>query len=141
MIELGETQAALLGIVFTLVGALIGALAAVYAARLTAERQHLYVESAIFRMSFVPEIIALREAAFDAFTILDEATMKRHMTAKVRFEPWVAKRRSESFARDWDHYVQSIKTTAPGRMDTRRADCAAALAQIEKLMSYAKTKG
>lgn len=141
MIELSETQAALLGIAFMLVGALIAALAAVYAARLTAERQQLYVESAIFRMAFVPEIISLRQASFDAFQILDEAAMKRHMTAKVRFEPWVARRRSQSFARDWDHYARSSKTTAPGRMDARGADCAAALAQIDKLMSYAKTKG
>jgi len=141
MIELTESQAAVYGVVFTMVGALIGALSSVYAARLSAEKQHLYEQSARFIKEFVSEIILLRKAADDAYKIIGSSNIDRHKKAKVLFEPWVKKKELKSFHKAWDEYEHGIKTIAPGSLDNRKNECNDALKQIEKLLSYARTKG
>lgn len=79
MIEITPSQAAIFSIAFTMAGALIGALASVYAARLAAEKQQLYVESARFIGAFVHEIIGLRKASSDAYEIVDDAPIEKDL--------------------------------------------------------------
>jgi len=141
MIELTQTQAVTIGILFTIVGALVGALASIYAARLTAEKQQLYIESAKFIEAFISQVIALRKANQDAYKITSDEVITTQHKAKVRFEPWVEKKQIKSFHESWHKYEQSIKTQAPGSIDRRKAECDVALKQIEDLLSYTKTKG
>ena len=120
MIEITESQAAIFGIAFTVIGALIGAIASLYAARLTAEKQQLYVESAKFIVAFIGEIIALRKAQEDAYNIISDSVIAEHNKAKVRFEPWVTKSKITSFNETWSKYESSIKTQSPGSIDNRK---------------------
>lgn len=128
-------------VLFTLIGGLIGALSAVFSARLTAEKQQLYVESAKFRADFVEEIIKLRSGQNDVFRILDDEIMAKHQKAKVLFEPWVSTCNCKAFNAAWSDYESIIKTKAPGNVGNRRSECDAALKKIEHLLSYAKTRG
>lgn len=141
MIELSATEAALMGSGFTVVGALIGALATVFSARLAAEKQHIYTESAKFRSEFLNEIDRLRMANEDAFNILTDEVILRHRRAKTMFEPWVSGRKLVAFNQAWNSYERGIKTKAPGSVDNRARECKAALAQIEELLSYAQHRG
>lgn len=141
MIELTESEAAVWALSFTLVGALIAAFAAVYSARLAAEKQQLYIESARFASEFVNEVIALRKGKDDAFQIINDQVLASQHKAKVRFEPWVKKSKIQSFHDAWRDYENSPKTQSPGSVNNRKPECAAALAQIERLLSFARTKG
>ncbi len=141
MIELSATEALFVGSGFTLAGALIGALATIFSARLSAERHRLYEESARYRAEFVEEIQRLRAANEDAFRIIDDGAMARHRRAKILFEPWVPQRQCQEFQQAWDSYERGIKTKAPGSLDNRKAECDMVLSQIESLLSYATHKG
>jgi hypothetical protein len=138
MFELSASDAALWGFGFTVIGALVGALAAVYSARITAYRQHLYEESAKFRSSFVEELIVLRHANEDAFKVISEGVLAKHQKAKVLFEPWVPKRQRSAFDSAWNEYSQSLNTVAPGSLINRKSECSASLARLEKLLAFAR---
>jgi len=145
MIQLSADDAAILGAAFTLIGAvvggLIGALATVFAARLAAEKQQLYVESAKFRAGFVEELIKLRSGQEDVFRIIDDGVMAKHKKAKVLFEPWVPRCKYKIFCAAWSDYESSIKTSAPGSINNRRPECDSAIVKIENLLAHAKTRG
>lgn len=141
MIELSAAEAFFISSGLTLVGALIGALATIFSARHSVERQRLYEESATFRAEFVDEIQKLRTAGEDAFTIIDARAMNRHRRAKILFEPWVSRENFLSFQDIWEAYEKGIKTKAPGSIDNRKAECELALSQIESLLSFATYKG
>lgn len=141
MVQLSATEAAYISIMLTAVGALIGAFATVFAARLSVERQQLYVESAKFRAEFVEEIIKLRSAHEDAFKILSDETIAKHRKAKVLFEPWVSCCKAKSFEDAWSSYEKSDKTAAPGNINNRRNECDMALSQIKSLLLFATHRG
>jgi len=141
MIQLSATEALLVGSGFTIIGALIGALATVFAARLAAERQHIYENSAKFRAEFVDEIRKLRTANEDVFRIINDETMDRHCRAKTIFEPWVACSRLKAFEKSWEDYECSIKTKAPGSLDSRVSECESTLSDIDRLLSFATHRG
>lgn len=141
MVEISATEAALISIGFTVLGALIGALATVFAARMAVERQQLYVESAKFRAEFVEEIIKLRSAHEDAFRILSDEAMAKHKKAKVLFEPWVPHCQAKGFDEAWSSYERDVKTAAPGSLDNRKKECDVVLSQIESILLFATHRG
>lgn len=133
---------AFLGIVFTLVGGLVGALATTYAARLTAQKQQQYVESGKFRASFVSELADLRSANGDVYKILHADAIKQHRIAKVYFEAWVPKCSLREFQEAWDEYEKNtVTTTSPGNLGKRSEECLTASVKLEKLLSFAMTRG
>lgn len=141
MIEFTTSEAAIWALAFTLIGALIGALASIYSARLSAEKQQLYVESGKFIAEFINQIVELRKADEDAFKIINDEVLARQHRAKVRFESWVENRKLKAFHDAWYEYQTSLKTQSPGSLDRRKSECEAVLAQIDKVLSYARTKG
>ena len=65
-------EAVLTNAAFTVVGALIGAIATLVAARFTWQSQHYNEAAATFRSAFVEKIYWLRRGDVDVFHILDE---------------------------------------------------------------------
>jgi len=128
------------GAAFTIVGALIGALATFFAARLAWQRQSFNEAAASFRAAFVEETYRLRRGDVDAFRVLTEEVLARHERAKITFEPFLSESQRRVLESAWIHYLNSPKTAAPGSLNNRSAELKVALRQIETLLQYAQPK-
>jgi hypothetical protein len=128
------------GAAFTVIGALIGALATLAAARLTWQRQSFNEAAAVFRAAFVEEMYRLRRGNVDAFLVLTDEALARHERAKIIFEPFLPSRARAALERDWKEYFNSPKTAAPGSLHNRPAELKEALRQIEALLRHAHLK-
>jgi hypothetical protein len=128
---------ALIAGAFTLLGAVVGAGATIFAARKTAQHQQEFVESSIFRAAFVDALIALRRMDTDVFAVLADSVLSEHERAKVRIEPWVSRDKLPDFANAWALHAQSLMTRAPGSLRNREEECRAAVGRIEVLLSFA----
>lgn len=125
---------------FTVVGALIGAVATLAAARFTWRIQHYNEAAAIFRSAFVEQIYRLRRTDVDVFHVLDEAAIAHHERAKIVFEPFLSGRELDHLNAAWKNYVQKPGTVAPGSLQNRPEEVRMALSKLESLLSCAPRK-
>lgn len=122
-----------------LIGVLVGALITYFAAVRLAKKQQYYAAAGEFRAEFVNEIIRLRSASDDACVIIRSEVVERHKKAKVRFEPYLPKRKRQKFNDAWEQYENVfVRTKARGSIDNRRAECNVTLKQIESFLKFAK---
>jgi len=121
-----------------LIGVLVGALITHFTAVRLAKRQQYYVAAGEFRAEFVNEIIRLRAASDDACVIIQSEVVERHKKAKVRFEPYLSKRKRQKFNEAWDEYENTfVRTRSRGSIDNRRAECNVTLKQMESFLKFA----
>lgn len=139
--QLSGYDIAIIGGLFTIIGGLIGAIAVIFSARLTAEKQQMYMASSSFRQAFIDSIIKLRAKKEDVYKILSDEVIARQKIAKVAFEPWVPISQIKAFNSAWDKHEHSIKSSAPGSLDKLPKESEEALSRIESILRYAKTKG
>ena len=78
-----------LGGVFTAIGALIGALAALLAARFAWQHLHYNEAAAAFRAGFVDTICRLRSGREDVFKIITSAVLVDQEHALIKFEAFL----------------------------------------------------
>ncbi|HAX23236.1 MAG TPA: hypothetical protein DCY64_23520 [Hydrogenophaga sp.] len=128
------------GAAFTALGALIGALATLAAARLTWQRQSFNEAAAVFRAAFVEETYRLRKGDVDAFRVLTEEVLARQTRAKITFEPFLSAHERVTFEEAWVKYSTIPNTMAPGSLNNRPAEIREALRQIELLLKSAQPK-
>lgn len=137
---MSREQVAWLGAAFTVLGALIGALAMLVAARFTWQRQHYNEGAAIFRAAFVEEIYRLRNGNEDVFRVLTDDVIARRERQKIVFEPFLCRSEVRALNQAWKRYVDSGRTTAPGSLDNRPGEIQQALALIDQLLRCTKPK-
>ncbi len=125
------------GATFTVIGALIGALATLAAARLSWQRQSFNEAAAVFRATFVEATYQLRKDERDAFRVLTDEVLAGHERAKITFEPFLSEAARSTLDETWHKYATFPKTAAPGSLDKRRAELSEALRQIEALLQCA----
>lgn len=125
---------------FTIIGALIGGIATLVAARFTWQRQHYNEAAAVFRTSFVEEIYHLRKGDEDVFRILTPEAFARHERQKIIFEQFLGSTERQALEVAWVGYLNNRRTPAPGSLDNRPADLQRALSVIDQLLSCAKPK-
>lgn len=123
---------------FTILGALISAFAAYFAARSTWRNLQFNEAAARFIEEFVEEVIALREGDADVYCILTREVLKQQEKATVIFEAYLSDSKRELLREAWMAYVTMVRTAAPGNCSNRRRECDAALMQIERLQSFAR---
>lgn len=126
--------------IFTLFGALIGAFATYFAAKNTWQNLQFNEAATRFTEAFVTEVIALRRTDKDVYHVLTEVALDRHERATVLFEPYLSLSKRELLREAWKAYATSLKTAAPGSLNNRPVECENALAQIERLLSFARQK-
>jgi hypothetical protein len=78
------------GGIFTAIGALIGALAALLAARFTWQHLHYNEAAAAFRAVFVDTIYHLRSGREDVFKIITSAVLVNQEHALIKFEAFLS---------------------------------------------------
>lgn len=125
---------------FTIVGALISALAGYIAARSTWRNLQFNEAAARFAEAFVSEIMALREGSTDVYRILTLEVLRQHEMATVIFEVYLSDSQRELLREAWKSYATAPRTAAPGSISNRRLECDASLIQIERLLSFAKQR-
>ena len=125
---------------FTVVGAFIGAIATLVAARFTWQSQHYNEAAAMFRSAFVEQIYWLRRGDVDVFDILNEKTLILHEQAKIVFEPFLSRRELARLNEAWKSYLEEPRTLAPGSLQNRPGEVKLALSKLESLLSCASRK-
>lgn len=128
------------GAAFTIIGAIIGALATLAAARLTWQLQSFNQAAAVFRAAFVEETHHLRKGNADVFRVLTEEAFSRHERAKITFEPFLSEAQRGILEQAWITYTSFPKTAAPGSLSNRPGELAEALRQIETLLLCAQSR-
>ena len=121
-------------------GALIGALATLFAARLSWQRFRYNEAAAKFRSAFTHEIYRLRKGNEDVYKILSDDAFEMHEKAKILFEPHLRRRSREKLESAWQEHRQAIRSRAPGNVDQRKIDNQEALERIERLLEVAAAK-
>lgn len=125
---------------FTALGALIGALATLAAARFTWQRQHHNEAAGKFRAAFVEEIYRLRRGSEDVFRVLTDDVVARQELEKIIFEQFLTHSEIQALNGAWQDYFRSRRTAAPGSLNNRPNEVQRALSQIDQLLSCAKPK-
>ena len=121
-------------------GALIGALATFFAARLSWQNSRYNIAAAEFRSAFTHEIYRLQSANEDVYKILSDDAFERHEKAKIIFEPHLGKRGQAKLEAAWREYRHGIRSKAPGSVDNRRIENQAALRRVKRMLEIAKAK-
>lgn len=140
MHDMGATEIAWLGVGFTTLGALIGAFAALLAARLTWQHLHYNEAAATFRSAFVDTIYLLRSGKQDVFSIITLEALADQERALIRFEAFLKPSAQAKLRAAWAQYSAPRHTTAPGSLDKRPQDIARAEANIHVLLQSARPK-
>lgn len=123
-----------------MLGALIGALSTLVAARFTWQQQHYNEAAAKFRAAFVEEIFLLRKGSEDVFRVLTDNVFARHEREKILFEPFLSRSELCALSKAWESYIDNPGSPAPGSLNNRPNDIQRALSLIEQLLSCAKPK-
>ena len=137
---MSATEIAWLGAGFTVIGALIGALAALLAARLTWTHLHYNEAAAVFRAAFVDTIYLLREGKQDVYNIITSGVLADQERALIRFEAFLTPSAQTKLRTAWEQYSAGPHTSAPGSTDKRSKDVARAQANLRLLLQCAKPK-
>jgi len=135
-----ECQSEYIALAGVAVGALIGAGATLFAARLSWQRFQYNAAAARFRSAFTAEIYRLRKANEDVYKILNEEAFERQAREKIIFEPYLSTKESCELEDAWQQYTLAVRSHAPGNIDQRKTDNRQALERIERLISVAKPK-
>ena len=135
-----ECQSEYLPLVGVVLGALIGALATLFAARLSWQRFRYNEAAANFRAAFTPEIYRLRKGNEDVYKILNDEAFERQERGKIIFEPYLSNKQQEKLEKAWQHHRHAVRSRAPGNVDQRKKDNKAALECINNLLAVAKPK-
>lgn len=122
---------------FTILGALIGALATLVAARYTWRRQHFNEAAAHFRAAFVDTIYALRGGKMDVFLILTDSELADQERAMIRFEQFLTPAERVRLDAAWTQYSAGPHTDSPGSLDKRPGDIARTQANIQAVLKCA----
>ena len=143
---------AIIGIIGTISGAIIGALITYFALTWIAKRQEFNRAAAIFRSAFIEEQRLLDphstadRVGKSTYDILESA-INRHEIAMIRFRPYLRDSERIAFARAWEAYCYHEQTDRPfleqyfdKNLKEKEEKRKLALERIEKLLEFAKPK-
>jgi len=134
------TEIAVLGGAFTVVGAIIGAVASLVAARYTWRRLSYNEAAARFRAAFVETIFELRAGKQDVFKVITEQAVAAQERALIEFEPFLSDKERLTLKATWNAYKDGPHTRAPGSLDNRPNDIARAEKNLYALLNCALPK-
>jgi len=130
----------------TLLGACVGAVAAIAGAYITTGRQHKIEAGYRLRLAFHEELAVLRDASdnSDPCDIL-KSSLKKHLIAVEEFKFAICKRKIPSFEKAWEEYYKVDGFPFPeqyfkhlGGIELANKNRELAIQRIEHILSFTR---
>jgi hypothetical protein len=129
---------AIVAVLSTLIGSMIGAVATYFSARNTWRNLHFNEAATQYISAFTNKLIALRNSSDDVFKILTPSVFASHERATIIFEPNLTECQRKKLHVALTNYKSLAQTRSPGSIKNRIDDCKNALALIDKLLVFAR---